>query len=133
MQNVGQKEHEESLIKAFILPERRRRWLELLASPKSRARLLRVLAHHAPIDRRFSHLIPGSKQSKKGIEDLLRSKGAPETCHVISEHSEIDARELLLNDALERVQDYGTFLSCIPGRLAYLQYEDAGHRYILER
>jgi hypothetical protein len=133
MQNVGQKEHEESLVKAFILPERRGRWLELLASPKSRKRLLSALAHHAPIDPRFSHLIPASQQSRKGIEELLRSKGAPDTCHVISEDSGIDAQELSLSDALERVQDYGTFLSCIAGRLAYFQFEDVGHRYILER
>jgi hypothetical protein len=131
--NVGQKEHEEALVKAFILPERRRRWLELLASPKSRARLLNALAHNAPVDPRFSHLIPGSQHSKAKIEELLRSKGAPKTCHVISEDREIDGRELGLSDALERVRDYGTFLSCIPGRLGYFQLEDVGHRYLLER
>ena len=120
-------------MKAFILPERRRRWLELLASPKSRKRLLAGLAHNAPIDPRFAHLIPGSQQSRKGIEDLLRSKGAPDTCHVISEYSQIDAQELSLSDALDRVHDYGAFVSCIAGRLAYFQLEDVGHRYILER
>jgi len=53
----------------------------------------------------------------------------------MSSNPEIDEKEMPLREALMETigMGMGTLISCIPGRLAYLENEDAGERYILER
>jgi hypothetical protein len=126
--------HEEELVKAFILPERRERYLSLLTSRKGRKKFLERLSHNVSteLDSRFAHHIDGTA---KAIEEKLKKKGATDTCYVLSEDSNLDGREMPLADALEETVGYGsgTFLSCIPGKLAYFEGEDRGERYLLER
>jgi hypothetical protein len=126
-------EHERQLIRAFILPERQDRYLELLAKPKRRADITDTLAHFKHLDMRYAVQIPGSQRRASGILELLKSKGAPETCYALSEDSELDGKEVSLKDALASIVGcgMGTFLSCIPGKLAY--FEDEDERWILER
>ncbi len=66
---------------------------------------------------------------------MLKSKGAGETCHIISDIIELDGLDLPLRDALEEIESYilGSILCCVPGRLAYYKPEDPGTRYILEK
>jgi hypothetical protein len=51
----------------------------------------------------------------------------------MSEDSDLDGKELPLLEALKKVVGYqmGTFLSCVPGKLAY--FEDEDDRWILVR
>ena len=128
-----QTEHERQLIRAFILPQRQGRYLELLAKPKRRKDIVDALAHFKHLDMRYAVQIPGPQRRASGILELLQSKGAPETCYAVSEDSELDGKEISLTDALGSIVGcgMGTFLSCIPGRLAY--FEDEDQRWILER
>ncbi|HUG90964.1 MAG TPA: hypothetical protein VML55_09030 [Planctomycetaceae bacterium] len=66
---------------------------------------------------------------------LLRQRGAPEMCYVISCTSEIDGQRLALEEAIERMQagGWGTLISCIPGTLACYYDECGERRMILER
>jgi hypothetical protein len=66
--------------------------------------------------------------------DGLRERGAPAECYVFSENPEISGRMMPLRDAVTAVfsQNWGTFISCIPGRLAYFENE-YGERHILQR
>jgi hypothetical protein len=52
---------------------------------------------------------------------------------VISDDKEIDGIRMLITDALETIlgRTSGTFLSCVPGLLAYFENEDG--RWILKR
>jgi hypothetical protein len=54
---------------------------------------------------------------------------------VISEDSEIDAKELPIGEALARMWDpwEATIASCIPGELAYYHDNDENDYLILER
>jgi len=128
-------EHEESLIRAFVRRERRPRLLELLGSSKGRAKLRASLAHFRDLDMRFAHLVPPSNHHAREIEATLRAKGAPDTCHVLSESAALDGREMPLGSALADIVGggMGSFVSCIPGKLGYFESEEAGERYILER
>jgi hypothetical protein len=128
-------EHEEPLIRAFVRPDRRPRLLELLASSKGRLKLRSSLAHFRDLDMRFARPVEPSKQHARDIELMLRAKGAPVTCHVLSESSELDGREMPLESALRDIvgRGMGAFVSCIPGRLGYFESEEVGERYILER
>jgi hypothetical protein len=129
--------HEEKLIKSFLLPERQSRYLSLLSASnhKNRLKLRSYLAHCQDIDMRFAFRIPSEKQKIDDIYMCLKEKGAPDTCHVLSENVQIDNLELPLKKALEETigMGMGTFLSCIPGKLAYYEGEEPGERYICER
>ena len=126
-------EHERELVRSFILPERQGRYLELLAKPKRRKDITNTLAHFKHVDMRFAVQIPSHQQHAANILQILQSKGAPENCYALSEDSDLDGRYFPLRDALASVvgNGMGTFLSCIPGKLAY--FEDEEDRWILER
>ncbi|MFZ0309952.1 MAG: hypothetical protein WAL89_17390 [Candidatus Sulfotelmatobacter sp.] len=127
--------HEEELVKAFIMPTKRQRYLDFVSKPKARQKFLRELAHFKSLDPRYLLTIPPNKQHAKDIALILTQKGAPPSCWVTSEDSRLDGKEMPLAEALSDVvgRQMGTFLSCIPGRLAYFEGEDMGARWILER
>ena len=125
--------HEEALVKAFILPVRQERYLDFLKSPKKRAKFLAQFAHFKHLNPKFVVRIPGIQQNPISLLKLLTGKGAGPSCWVMSEDSALDGKEMDLEDALIEIigRQMGTFLSCIPGRLAFFEDEDG--RYILER
>ena len=127
--------HEEMFARNFINPKKRDRYLSLLDTPKGRSKVVHGLDHCEDIDRRYANQLPVNQQNPNAIEKILRQKGAPEVCHVMSANPEIDGKDMPLGEALKKTigMGMGTLISCIPGRLAYFEYEDAGERYILER
>lgn len=133
--STDSKTHEQQLVGNFVLEVKRPRLLHLLGHPKRRAAGLRSLSHFQGLDPRWCTRIAGSRQRADLIEKLLRGKGAPEICYVISEDSSIDGAFLPLAQALAQIVDSfsGCFLSCIPGKLAYFQTEVPGERFILQR
>jgi hypothetical protein len=128
-------EHEESFVRAFVVPAKRQRLVELLSKPKRRKNVLDTLAHFTDLDPRFQIPIPSFAQSAPAIEGLLRGRGAPGECYVISESAALDGRFLALAEALRLIvgQGMGTLLSCIPGRLGYYEGEGPEDRCLLER
>ena len=128
-------DHETGVLK-FILEPKRRRLAEQIANPKRRAKALRALAHLRDLDPRFAERIPPAQQRPSEIAALLEQRGAPRDCYVISEFgSDIDGKTMPLREALDTIVGFGmgTLISCLPGRLAYFEGEEAGERYILER
>lgn len=127
--------HEEAFVQAFIVPEKRSRYLSLLANRKRRAEFLDRFNHHLDYDPALAIRIAPNQQTVDRIEALLRKRGAPDTCHVISSKVAWDSQIKPLRDALEQVVGYGigTVLCCIPGRLAYYEAEDIGERFILSK
>jgi len=125
--------HEEAIVKAFILPVRRERYLEFLKSPKNRKKFIDRLAHFNHLNPKFVVNIPSNQSSSSGILKLLFGRGAGDKCWVISENSDLDGQEMDLQYALKETVgcQMGTFISCIPGKLAYFEDEDG--RCILER
>lgn len=125
--------HDEAVIKAFVVSVRQNRYLEFVKNPKNRKKFTSQLPHFNYLNAKFVIGIPGNQQHLCSILSLLRERGAGEKCWVISEDSDLDAREMDLETALEQTIGYqtGTFLSCIPGKLAYFENEDG--RYILQR
>lgn len=129
--------HEEALIRAFIVPERREQYVRRLGlGEKRRINFIgKRFGHMRDLDPRFARrLEPQEQRDARQIYDLLIKKGAPSTCYVLGE-SEYDGQDVQLAEALADVFGHGVgvFLSCIPGRLAYFESEDPGYRYVLER
>ena len=127
-------EHEQAMVKAFIIIRKQQRWLDFLADPKRRKDILRTLPHLKDLDERFLLRVP-APQSISVILEMLKDRGAPEQCYVVSESVSLDARTLPLREALELIvaRETGTLVLCIPGRLGYFEGEDSGERFILYR
>lgn len=130
---MNKEEHERLLIRSFIIKERQNRYIEFLSRPKRRKDLTKTIAHFKHLDLRFVVPIPPHQRHVSDFLKILKAKGAPKNCYVISESDEMDGKEMPLLTAFESVvgQGMGTFLSCLPGRLAY--FEDEDQRWILER
>ena len=122
---------EEATVRAFIIPTKRERYAAMLGNPGTRAKFFRRggLDHCHDFDPRYATALP----SKANVPELLRSHGAPATCHVISSNSGIDGREMSIEDALGEAQGSGTLLCCVPGRLACDEGEDGEQRLLLRR
>jgi hypothetical protein len=133
MCHAGRMNHEAEVVKAFILPSRRDRYLEFLTTPKKRAKFIAQLSHFKHLNPKFAFSILGREKNPVSLLKLLTSKGAGPKCWVISENSQLDAREMDLEVALKETIGYGmgTIISCLPGKLAY--FEDEDERYILQR
>ena len=128
-------DHATALFAAFVLPDRRDRYANLLTSSKGRAKLRAGLAHLRDLDPKYTHPVRSANEDAAGIAADLRARGAPAECYVVSESAELDGRTLPLDAALEAVvgQGMGTLISCVPGKLGYYEGEDPGQRMILAR
>ena len=127
--------HEKQFVLVFIVPEKQERYLTMLQSETSRARLLAKFPHCKDLNLEHATLVPPSQQNAGAIAKILANKGAPDLCHVISADFKIDNREMPLDKALEETvgMNMGTFISCIPGKLGYFEFEDIGERYVFAR
>ncbi len=125
--------HEEEVIRAFILPNQRDRYLEFLTTPKKRTKFIGQLAHFKHLNPKFAFSVPSGEASASALLKLLKAKGAGPKCWIASENRELDAQEMDLETALKATIGYGmgTIISCIAGKLAY--FEDEDERYILQR
>ena len=128
--------HDEDIIRAFVVPRQRARLLELSRTPRGRRKFRQELAHFKHLDSRYASRIEPGRQTKQGILALLTESGAKgerSPCYVLSELDDLDGEVMPLGDALDKTvgQGVGSFVSCIPGRLAYYEGEEAGERYVL--
>src|ERR1700722_8363888 len=123
---------EKELFKAFIIPNKKLRYVELVDTKRGREKILRSLDHFSDLDTRVCHKINPSEPSLPSIYKRLRDLGAPSACYVVSSNADLDGQELDLSQALKEVIGHGmgAFVSCLPGRLAYFESEERNGRYI---
>jgi hypothetical protein len=126
---------EEALIRNFVVAEKQERYVNFLAHPKRRRKATDAFAHFHDLDPRWVVQIPSGEHHAETVARTLRSLGAGDTCHVISESRALDGQRLPLDQALAAVIGHGmgTLLSCVPGRLAYFEGESPKDRCILVR
>jgi hypothetical protein len=120
-------------LSAFVVKRKQARLIELLGSRKRRRDATRTLDHFRDLDPRFIVQLPSDEQTPESIARALAVRGASDTCYVISAASDLDGKRMPLAAALDLVvgRRRGTFLSCVPGMLAY--FEDEDDRCILSR
>ena len=125
--------NEQALIAAFVKRSKRDRYREILSNPRLRHKFTDRLAHFADFDPRYRLPIPSNKLFVNNIAAELRRRHCPNIIFVVSEDPRLDQKEVPLIEALKEVVGLGmgTVLSCIPGRLAFVETED--ERFILER
>lgn len=128
-------DHEDSFVKAFIVPAKRARYAQFLANPKRRKEILERLNGELAYLPALATVVPEDQDYPDALEKLLQAKGAGTTCHVLVDGLRIDGRELPLREALRAIclHHDGAILSCIPGRLAYYKPESPAQGIILEK
>jgi len=128
-------DHELGFLQFLAEPGRRRMQTLLELGPRRRRDVRALLDHAIVLDDRHATHLAGEDASMAKVEALLRRHGAPETCFVISSDKRMGGREMPLGEALAALagSDSGTYLSCVPGRLGYFQYEDVRSAYLLRR
>lgn len=128
-------DHERGFL-AFLAEPGRRRVETLLALGERRRRDLRALLDHkVRLDPRSAEHLIGSDAFHEPVEAMLRKRGAPSTCYVLAANGDLDGRFMPLSEALGAIigRGEGAFVSCIPGRLAFYEYEGAKSSYLLAR
>lgn len=134
MMNDSTNVHEQGFVQ-FVSPTRRERVETLLSSQKRRKKLIASLSCFADFVDQYVVSIAARSQNADEICELLRSKGAPDTCYVMAENPSLDRQILDLPVAIESVIGFGfgAFVSCLAGKLAFYEGEAPGMRFILER
>lgn len=125
--------YEHALIAAFVKRGKRDRYREILSNPRLRHKFTNKLAHFADFDPKYRVPIPSNKLFVENIAIELRKRHSPNIVFAISEDPALDQKELPLVESLTEIvgRGMGTVLSCVPGRLAFVETED--ERFILER
>jgi hypothetical protein len=125
--------NDQALVAAFVKRSKRDRYRELLSNPSLRHKFTSQLAHFKDFDTKYRVRIPGNRLFVENTAIELQKRHSPNIVFAISEDPGLDQRELPLVEALNQIvgRGMGTVLSCIPGRLAFVETED--ERFILER
>jgi hypothetical protein len=125
--------HEHSFIAAFVKRSKRDRYRQFVSDPRLRRKFLNQLAHFKDVDPRFRLPIASNKLGVDNITVEMQRRHSHSFVFVVSEDPTLDQREMPLAEALAQVvgRGMGAILSCIPGRLAFVETED--ERFILER
>ena len=125
--------NEQALIAAFVKRNKRERYREILTNPRLRHKFTSQLAHFADFDPKYRLPFASNKLFVDNIVFELQKRHSPSVVFAISEDPTLDQKEVILVEALKQIvgRGMGTVLSCLPGRLAFVETED--ERYILER
>lgn len=128
-------EHERGFLDFLIDPTRRRMATLLELGEKRRRDVRSLLDHSVRLDPRFARHLVGGEPFPATVETMLRKKGAPSTCYVLSANRDLDGREMPLAEALTLIvgMGHGAFISSIPGKLGLYEFEDAKSSYLLSR
>ena len=125
--------HENSLIAAFVKRNKRDRYREIVSDSRLRYKFTSQLAHFKDFDPQYRLPIPSRRLFADNIARELDKLHTPKVVFAISEDPALDQKEVPLAESLEQIvgRGIGTILSCIPGRLAFVETED--ERFILHR
>jgi len=105
----------------------------MVSDVRLRHKFTSQLAHFSDFDPQYRLPIPSNRLFADNIARELDKRHSPKIVFAISEDPALDQKEVLLVEALEQIvgRGMGTVLSCLPGRLAFVETED--ERFILER
>ena len=128
-------EHERGFLDFLAEPSKRRMGTLLELGGKRRRDVRELLDHSVRLHTLSTKPLTGERAEAGSIAAALRKLGAPPTCFVLSANGDLDGREMPLTDALDAVvgKGHGTFVSCIPGRLGFYEYEDMKSSFLLSR
>ena len=128
-------DHERGFVTFLAEPTKRRVETLLDLGQKRRGDVRALLDHAVRLNPNFSQRLSGNEAFSASVNALLRVRGAPPSCYVLAADPRLDGREMPLAEALEVIvgKGNGAFVSCIPGRLGFYEFEDMKSSYLLSR
>ena len=128
-------DHERGFLAFLAEPTKRRMETLLELGEKRRPDVRGLLDHSVRLDPRFCQHLTGSEAFSGPVEAMLLTRRAPSTCYVLAANSDLDGREMPIAEALNAIVGMGSgaFISCIPGRLGFFEYETTKSSYLLSR
>ena len=118
---------EELVINAFIVKRRRERARFELFNEKKREHFLWHMHNEAAFEPNCMQKIEEPVPSTRIVYDILKKRGAPDSCYVMSLFSSFDGQIVTLEQGLSEVVFNGHgLISCIHGKLAYFEEEVPG-------
>lgn len=125
--------HERAFVESFVNPARRERFLDSLSSPQRRRVFNAELYHPRSnfLSQQYIERVPPGEDRRGPVAAKLRRLGAPDVCWVFG--NDFGGEEMGLEDALDKLigEQSGTIISCLPGKLAFLESENG--RMILRK
>ena len=118
---------ERMIVEGMVIKRKRERALFELSHPQKRDHFLWHIEQYLEPSL-FHRIIVDSPQD---AYSLLKARGAPEDCYILSLYKDMDGTFVPLRQAI--TWDgilYAHFISCIPGQLAYW-YGEEGDHYLL--
>jgi hypothetical protein len=133
MPTIADQGVEQTVVSTFVEKSYRMRLLGMIGSPRTRSKMVRELVDLRRFDNRFVFPIPHGFQASREINKLLRDRGAPAECYIISENTDWDATHRPLAEAISLVVGAGwtSLIVCRPDRLLYYEGEALRARYVL--
>jgi hypothetical protein len=113
---------EAKFVDTFILTEKRSRYKTLLSNPRKRNKILDRLNHNADLDfKKATEVKPYVSTLMKALEGYV----IDDYCWMISDHPDIDGRNLPTSEAIELTIDatWGTIMICPPKPIAVFREE----------
>jgi hypothetical protein len=121
------REAEVATIRAFVVANRRDRWIADLGRPMLKRRKTVRLYDTRDFDMRFLEPVPSDQHTPERLVSLLRTRGAPGQVWLMSS---VDVELMPIDRAVAELVgcdgEAEGLVICIAGRLAYLQTEADG-------
>lgn len=129
--NWEPKDHEFEMLKCLDSKQQKRRISYFLEKgEKRRQDVINLFWHEVQFSDRYKQEV--DLKTVDEIYQILKKYGSPESVYVMSVYDDVDGVVGPLKTILSDSHD-ATFVSCIPGKLAYFQYEAPGPSIILRR
>jgi len=124
---------ERKFIELYILPARRRRYLEFLKGRRHREKVLERLNHTLDFDPEKAVEVPGAGADEDGLYSLLASFHVEGTCHLMGDGNPLDGHELRIDRAVPELlrSHWGIVLICPPRPIALYKEESPGRLLLL--
>ena len=128
-------DHATGFLKFIEVAQARRVGGLLQRGAKGRDKLRTMMAHGIKLEMKYARCFPDGPKYAKLICSALLLESAPPLAFVISEDSKLDGRVLPLPEVLKTCvgSGFGSFISCVPGKLGYFELKDRGEQYLLRR
>jgi hypothetical protein len=125
---------ENAFVRAYIVAEKRDRYLTFLKGPKHRRKILEQLNHSLDYDNRRARVLDGQFSSPDTLTEFLMGRGVDHmTCCLMADGNPADGRSMRLERAVLELLDnrWGALIICPPIPIAVYKPEGIGDLVLL--
>ena len=126
---------EDAFVRAYIVAEKRDRYLTFLKGPKHRHKILERLNHSLEYDDRHATVLNATHSIPNALTEYLMGRGVDHTmCCLMADGNPADGRSMRLDRAVLELlgNHWGALIICPPTPIAVYKPEDIGDLVLLD-